>query len=82
VGDTFHSFEEFKRKLNNYSSETGAMFSIGHSTKLKHTSELVYGTVVFYCCHGGKIRNRSNGISIICVYSARLRSGYKAMGQP
>ncbi|CAF1351626.1 unnamed protein product [Didymodactylos carnosus] len=81
VGDTFHSFEEFKRKLNNYSSETGAMFSIGHSTKLKHTSELVYETIVFYCCHGGKIRNRSNGIRpqqhhlcLQCPVKIRLQS--------
>ncbi|CAF4519185.1 unnamed protein product, partial [Didymodactylos carnosus] len=81
VGDTFHSFEEFKHKLNNYSSETGAVFSIGHSAKLKHKSELVYRTVVFYCCHGGKIRNRSNGIRpqqhhlcLQCPVKIRLQS--------
>ncbi|CAF4543703.1 unnamed protein product [Didymodactylos carnosus] len=78
VGDTFHSFEEFKHKLNNYSSETGAMFSICHSVKLKHKSELVYRTVVFYCCHGGKIRNRSNGIRphlcLQCSVKIRLQS--------
>ncbi|CAF0829148.1 unnamed protein product [Didymodactylos carnosus] len=70
-----------KHRLNNYSSETGAMFSIGHSVKLKHTSEVVYRTVVFYCCHGGKIRNRSNGIRprqhhlcLQCSVKTRLQS--------
>ncbi|CAF4412639.1 unnamed protein product, partial [Didymodactylos carnosus] len=62
VGDVFNSFNEFKYKLNDYSINTGGMFSIGHSTKLKQTSELVYGKLLYVCCHGGKQRCRSKGI--------------------
>ncbi|CAF1321950.1 unnamed protein product [Didymodactylos carnosus] len=62
VGDVFSSFNEFKYKINDYSINTGGMFSIGHSTKLKQTSGLVYGKLLYVCCDGGKQRCRSKGI--------------------
>ncbi|CAF1530842.1 unnamed protein product, partial [Didymodactylos carnosus] len=62
VGDVFNSFNEFKYKLNDYSTNTGGMFSICHPTKLKQTSELVYGKHLYICCHGDKQRCRSKGI--------------------
>ncbi|CAF1112312.1 unnamed protein product [Didymodactylos carnosus] len=60
IGDAFHTFEEFTSKLNEYSSTTSAVFSMGCTTRFK--SKLIYKAIEYNCWHGGKQRKRSKSL--------------------